>query len=155
MAHTQHSDAPVTRVKQHAVVLCESLERAPVPSCALSRENRECLWRFGPAYRLGHESDPVGSLLFAKVAVQADDQFHVLADGLWRVAPNFYKNGASEKTKGARYNCERPYPAPCDPGQQKGAQIFHGLEQGPNVARHADLDYAPIAYGAAVCNAHG
>jgi hypothetical protein len=153
MAEAEEADPAVARIEQHRLVLEKGLQRAALPAGALPSQDAEVLGHLGPADRLGNELDAIVLPEVAEVAVELDDQLHVLADSAVAVASDRHRRLALEQAEGAGDDRQRLHRAQRQPGHQEGAQIFDDLDEGEEVSRQPDIKHPAALDAAAVGDA--
>ena len=125
-----------------------------MPPLALTAQSGERLRRLGPDDRVGHEDDAEPSLLGAERAVHAENQIHVLADGL-RIEPaDLHQGVTAEHAEGPGDQEEPAESAPCRAAGDEGAHVLDHLQSREQVARRSRAGDPAVPDGAAVDDAH-
>lgn len=94
-----HPEGAVAGIEEDALVTPEGVGEPAVPAVALPAEDAQAFGDFGPGDGIGDERDAAGPALLVAGAAQAQDKFHVLADGVRGVTAGGDDRPAVERPK--------------------------------------------------------
>ena len=148
--HRDQADPAVARVEEHPLMSAEPFPEASLPSAALAAERRELLGHLGPADRIRDERDAVRLAALAQVAVEAERQLEVLADGLGPVPADGLEQRPVEQPEGAGDDARARSAAPADAGDEERPEVLEDLHRGEAARGSRASDDAPVVDAAAV-----